>query len=72
MGHSEDVNMDKIKTFMEMDSHEEKLANIIRETQLDNAREKAKQRAKEIAESKPPKTGYGGGMGGMGNFFAKF
>jgi len=66
LGHSEDVNMDKIKTFMEMDSHEEKLANIIRETQLDNAREKAKQRAKEIAESKPPKTGYGGGMGGMG------
>jgi len=67
LGHSEDVNMDKIKTFMEMDSHEEKLANIIRETQLDNAREKAKQRAKEIAESKPPKTGYGGGMGAMGS-----
>jgi len=72
LGHSEDVTMDKIKTFMEMDSHEEKLANIIKETQLENAKQKAKERAKELEDMRrsggTPTTGYSGGMGGGTGF----
>merc|ERR1711879_951228 len=62
MGFSEDVNMDKIRTYMEMDSHEEKLANIIKETQLENAKRAAKDKAKEIEDRKKME-GYGPGMG---------
>jgi len=52
LGHSEDVNMDKIKTYMEMDSHEEKLANIIKETQLINANKIAQDNAKRLAAAR--------------------
>merc|ERR1711974_308973 len=62
-GFSEDVNMDKIRTYMEMDSHEEKLANIIKETQLENAKRAAQERAKEIQARRTDH----GGMEGIGN-----
>jgi len=74
IGHREKVTLEHIKTFTEMDSHEEKLQKIIMESKMNEAREEARRKAKAIAKQKdelkkqqkimkPPMimdTGYGG------------
>mmetsp|Transcript_15183 Transcript_15183/g.30722 ORF Transcript_15183/g.30722 Transcript_15183/m.30722 type:complete len:496 (+) Transcript_15183:15-1502(+) len=58
MGHKENVTMRDIQINIEMESHEEKLSIMIRQSKEREANQKAKEREKEIARNK------GGGMGG--------
>jgi len=67
LGYRENVNLAQIKTFTEMDSHEEKVFQAVRQTQEREAKESAKRKAKELEQArreaarkgqKPP--GFGG------------
>ena len=66
LGHRENVTMRDIQVNMEMESHEEKLANMIRQSKEREAAEEAKRRAKTIATERRRGDGKGGGMGSMG------
>ena len=72
LGYRESVNLAQIRTFVEMDSHEEKVYNAVRETQMREAKNKMREKAKELQRAKMDsakkggKAG-GGGMGGMGS-----
>lgn len=48
LGYRESVNISQIRTYIEMDSHEEKMQLAIRETQEREAKEAAKRKAKEL------------------------
>lgn len=48
MGYRESVNLAQIKTFVEMDSHEEKVFQAVRETQEKEAKQKMREKAKEL------------------------
>lgn len=61
-GHKEKVSVSRIKTLTEMDSHEEKIHDIVERNQQRNANETAKQKMKEIQSQKK----LGAKMGGMG------
>lgn len=70
IGYKENVTLDQIHTFCEMDSHEEKLQKIILEQKMNEAREEMKRKADNIDRQKSemkklqgPKSGYpGAGM----------
>ena len=49
-GYREAVNLQQIKTNMEMDSHEEKLALMIKQSKMDSAKDQAARQAKAIRE----------------------
>lgn len=49
-GYRENLNLQQIRTNLEMDSHEEKLHNMIKISKMDNARDQAKDAAKIIRE----------------------
>lgn len=49
-GYREQTTLQQIQTNMEMESYEEKLVNMIKTTQMETAREKAKQAARSIRE----------------------
>jgi hypothetical protein len=76
IGYKESVTLEQIKTFTEMDSHEEKLQKIILESKFNEAREAARRKASDIDKQKkeqrklegggPSKFGGGGGGGGQG------
>ncbi|XP_032833020.2 coatomer subunit delta [Petromyzon marinus] len=76
LGYRENVNLAQIRTFTEMDSHEEKVFRAVRETQEREARAEMKKRAKELqavrrdaertGKKAPAFGGFGGGGGGMG------
>ena len=66
LGHRENVTMRDIQVNMEMESHEEKLANMIRQSKEREAAEEAKRRAKTIATERRRGAGQGGGLGAMG------
>jgi hypothetical protein len=51
-GSKENVTLQQIKTFTEMDSHEEKLQKIILESKFNEAKEEAKRKAEAIAKQK--------------------
>ena len=74
LGYRESVNLAQIRTFVEMDSHEEKVYNAVRETQMREAKNKMREKAKELqrakleAGKKGKVGGGGGGMGGMGGY----
>jgi len=67
LGYRENVNLAQIRTFTEMDSHEEKVFEAVRQTQIREAKENMKRKAKELQAQKREqqrtgrKTGYGGG-----------
>lgn len=48
LGYRESVNLAQIKTFVEMDSHEEKVFQAVRETQEKEAKQKMREKAKEL------------------------
>ncbi|CAM9723639.1 unnamed protein product, partial [Phaeothamnion confervicola] len=68
-GHKESISLQQIRTNMEMDSHEERLHNMIQESKREAAKDEALRRAKELRERQKEMallgTGSGGG-GGMG------
>jgi len=69
LGYRESVNLAQIRTFVEMDSHEEKVYNAVRETQMREAKNKMREKAKELQRQKleaGKKGGKAGGMGSMG------
>lgn len=48
LGYRESVNLGQVKTFVEMDSHEEKVYQAVRQTQEREARQKMREKAKEL------------------------
>jgi len=72
LGYRESVNLAQIRTFVEMDSHEEKVYNAVRETQMREAKNKMREKAKELQRAKleagKKKSPGSGGMGGMGSY----
>lgn len=68
LGYRESVNLAQIRTFVEMDSHEEKVYNAVRETQMREAKNKMREKAKELQRQKLESGKKGGGKmgGGMG------
>lgn len=49
-GHRENINLQQIRTNMEMESHEEKLHNMIKMSKMESARDQAAAAAKSIKE----------------------
>jgi len=49
-GHRESVTLSQIKTYTEMDSHEEKLHQMIEQSKINEARETAKKKQLELAK----------------------
>ncbi|TRY72377.1 hypothetical protein TCAL_04742 [Tigriopus californicus] len=71
LGYRESVNLAQIRTFVEMDSHEEKVYQAVRQTQEREAKQKMREKAKELHRQKmeiakrggrggPPMSSYGG------------
>lgn len=52
LGYRESVNLAQIKTFVEMDSHEEKVYQAVRQTQEREAKQKMREKAKELQRQK--------------------
>lgn len=81
LGYRESVNLAQIKTFVEMDSHEEKVYQAVRQTQEREAKQKMREKAKELQRQRMEsskkglpmgRSGYGGsgneGFGSSGGF----
>jgi hypothetical protein len=62
LGYRESVNLAQIKTFVEMDSHEEKVYQAVRQTQEKEAKQKMREKAKELQRQRmeSQKKGYTG------------
>lgn len=75
LGYRESVNLTQIKTFVEMDSHEEKVYLAVRKTQEREAKQKMREKAKELQRQRLEATkrgislgrGSGGGSSGFGS-----
>lgn len=71
LGYRENVNLAQIRTFTQMDSHEEKVYQAVRETQIREAKENMKKKAKELQQQRRDASkggrktgaGFGGGFG---------
>ncbi|XP_050296382.1 coatomer subunit delta [Anthonomus grandis grandis] len=71
LGYRESVNLSQIRTFVEMDSHEEKVYQAVRQTQEREAKLKMREKAKELQRQKmeqakrgiKPSFGSSGGFG---------
>jgi len=66
-GLKESVTLDQIKTFTEMDSHEEKLQKIILESKMNEAREAARNKAKALDKQKAEMRKIQSGVKGFGS-----
>ncbi|KAG1686927.1 Coatomer subunit delta [Nymphon striatum] len=72
LGYRESVNLAQVRTFVEMDSHEEKVYQAVRQTQEREAKIKMKEKAKELHRQRQEANKRGlkspgfGGMGGGG------
>lgn len=64
LGYRENVNLAQIRTFIEMDSHEERVINAVRKTQELEAKEQSKRKAKELQAAR---TGANKGRGFLGS-----
>uniref|UniRef100_A0A1B6C3S5 Coatomer subunit delta n=1 Tax=Clastoptera arizonana TaxID=38151 RepID=A0A1B6C3S5_9HEMI len=82
LGYRESVNLAQIRTFVEMDSHEEKLYQAVRKTQEKEAKNKMREKAKELQRQrmeankkglggfiKSPTGGFGSGTSYSGSSF---
>jgi hypothetical protein len=65
-GHRESVTLSQVKTYTGMDSHEEKRADMIKQSKENEARETAKRKQIELANlrAQQPKESSGGSGGG--------
>lgn len=74
LGYRESVNLAQIKTFVEMDSHEEKVYLAVRKTQEREAKQKMREKAKELQRQRLEATkrglslGRSSGSGGSSSF----
>lgn len=76
LGYRESVNLAQIRTFVEMDSHEEKVYRAVRMTQEREAKNKMREKAKELQrqrmeankKSGVKSSGFGSGYGSGGGF----
>lgn len=59
LGYRESVNLSQIKTFVEMDSHEEKVYQAVRQTQEREAKMKMREKAKELQRQRMEATKKG-------------
>ena len=66
LGHKENVTMSQVKTFTEMESHEEKLHKMIIQSKINDTKDVMKRKAMEIDKVKVDRHGGGRGGGGMG------
>jgi hypothetical protein len=66
LGHKENVTMSQVKTFTEMESHEEKLHKMIIQSKINDTKDVMKRKAMEIDKFKIDRHGGGRGGGGMG------
>jgi len=62
-GNRESISLHQIKTNIEMDSHEERLSDMVRVSKEKDAKDEMKRRAEAIAKAKA-KNGQSGGFGG--------
>ena len=62
LGHKENVTMSQVKTFTEMESHEEKLHKMIIQSKINDTKDVMKRKAMEIDKVKVDR--HGGGRGG--------
>lgn len=75
LGYRENVNIAQIRTFTEMDSHEERVFMAVRQTQEKEARDHMLKKAEELRKMKTKggtgssawSPGFGGGGGGSNN-----
>nr|XP_023026547.1 coatomer subunit delta [Leptinotarsa decemlineata] len=71
LGYRESVNLSQIRTFVEMDSHEEKVYQAVRQTQEREAKIKMREKAKELQrqrmEAKKGTKSSSTNSGGFGN-----
>lgn len=71
LGYRESVNLAQIKTFVEMDSHEEKVYQAVRQTQEREARQKMREKAKELQRQRMEASKRGGpSLGGRSGGFS--
>lgn len=64
MGYREKLELDQLHTILEMESHEENLQNLIRQSKIEDAKARAKNKAAEIAVEKAKNQGrYTKGIG---------
>lgn len=68
LGYRENVNLAQIRTFTEMDSHEEKVFRAVRETKEGEARAEMKRRAKELQRARQDAERAGKKSPGFGGF----
>jgi len=69
-GHRDSVTLSQIKTYCEMDSHEENLHKMIQQSKINEAREFSKQKQMELAKlraSQPKESSGGSGASGFGS-----
>ncbi|XP_030763221.1 coatomer subunit delta [Sitophilus oryzae] len=78
LGYRESVNLSQIRTFVEMDSHEERVYQAVRQTQEREAKLKMREKAKELQRQKieavkrgiKPSYGSSGGFGANTNTYS--
>lgn len=63
LGYRESVTLSQIKTFVEMDSHEEKVYLAVRQTQEREAKQKMREKAKELQRQRLEATKRGISLG---------
>lgn len=68
LGYRENVNLAQIRTFTEMDSHEEKVFRAVRETQEREAKAEMKRKAKELQRARQDAERAGKKSPGFGGF----
>lgn len=68
LGYRENVNLAQIRTFTEMDSHEEKVFRAVRETQEREAKAEMRRRAKELQQARRDAERQGKKAPGFGGF----
>ncbi|XP_060107619.1 coatomer subunit delta, partial [Heteronotia binoei] len=68
LGYRENVNLAQIRTFTEMDSHEEKVFRAVRETQEREAKAEMRRKAKELQQARRDAERRGTKTSGFGGF----
>ncbi|XP_062872756.1 archain 1b isoform X2 [Trichomycterus rosablanca] len=68
LGYRENVNLAQIRTFTEMDSHEEKVFRAVRETQIQEANAEMRRKAKELQQARRDAERTGKKAPGFGGF----